>query len=284
MTKENSFILIGLGAVGRALAPALVKAGYVCRGLVGRGDEKALARRCKTPLMTSLDSLPDDFDLMFLCVRDNQIAQLAEELSQILSPPKAPPHKDTPPKSPPRAGGSIVVFHTAGALSSDVLAPLKEKGVEVASFHPFGSFPRAGKPPSFKGLTFGIEGTPTAQARAEQIARDLGGNPLIVPADKRAIYHLAAVFASNFFVGDLALATQMLAQLGLDEVQALRVLAPIVEGTFRNVKELGVKGALTGPAARGDNETLARHEDVLRKMNPELAELYRTFSEYLKKV
>ncbi|MBU1937624.1 DUF2520 domain-containing protein, partial [bacterium] len=63
-------------------------------------------------------------------------------------------------------------------------------------------------------------------------------------------------------------ATQMLAQLGLDEVQALRVLAPIVEGTFRNVKELGVKGALTGPAARGDNETLARHEEALRKMNP----------------
>ncbi len=274
--KTNSFTLIGLGAVGRALAPALVRAGYDCRGLIGRGDEKSLASLCKAPLMMSLDSLPDDFDLLFLCVRDNQIASLAEELSQNIR---------RPPLSSPQAGGNLIVFHTAGALSSDVLAPLREKGADVASFHPFGSFPRTGKAvSSFKGFTFGIEGTPEAQARAEQIARDLGGSPLIVPADSRAIYHLAAVFASNFFVGDLALAVKMLGQIGLDEAQALQVISPIVEGTFRNVKELGVKGALTGPAARGDNETLARHEEALRKIDPELAELYRKFSEYLKKV
>ena len=273
MNSDKSFILIGLGAVGRALAPALVRAGYVCRGLIGRGDEKALASQCKAPLMTSINSLSDDFDLLFLCVRDNQIAPLARDLAQ-----------KSIDLSPQQAGGEKSVFHTAGALSSDILAPLREKGADVASFHPFGSFPKSGKPPSFKGFTFGIEGTVEAQARAEQIALDLGGHPLIVPADKRAVYHLAAVFASNFFVGDLALATQMLAQLGLDEARALQVISPIVEGTFRNVKELGVKGALTGPAARGDNETLARHEEALRKIDPELAELYRKFSEYLRKI
>ncbi len=273
MGRENNFILIGLGAVGRALVLALVRAGYDCRGLVGRGEEQLLARLCKAPLMTSLDSLPDDFHLLFLCVRDNQIASLAEELS-----------KRIPPLTPPQAGGNLIVFHTAGALSSDVLAPLREKGANVATFHPFGSFPRAGKPPSFKGLTFGIEGTPAAEARAEQIARDLGGSPLIVPAEARAMYHLAAVFASNFIVGDIALAVKMLGQMGLDEAQVLQVISPIVEGTFRNVKELGVKGALTGPAARGDKETLAKHEEALRKIDPELAELYRKFSEYLKKI
>ncbi|MFH1010098.1 MAG: Rossmann-like and DUF2520 domain-containing protein [bacterium] len=266
MDSHRNFVLIGLGAVGHSLAPALVKAGYPCGGLVGRErpGEKALARRCHAPLATDLGSLSEDFRLFFLCVRDSQLNALAYDF----------------------AGQQIdwsgkVVLHTAGALSSEVLAPLREKGAQVASFHPFGSFVRAGGRVQFKGMTFGIEGTSEAQEVAEKIAHDLGGRPLIVTAENRAVYHLAAVFASNFFVGDLALAAEMLSQIGLSEAQALQVLTPIVEGTFRNVKKLGVRNALTGPAAREDFETLARHETALRAMDPALAELYRRFSEYL---
>ena len=269
MKRENEFALIGLGAVGRALAPALVKVGYSCAGLVGRGraEQKALARRCHVPLAIDLSSLSEDFRLLFLCVRDSQLDSLARDLAQ-----------------QKRDWSGKVVFHTAGALSSEVLALLREKGAQVASFHPFGSFARAGGSAQFKGMTFGIEGTPEAQEVAERIARDLGGRPLIVPAESRALYHLAAVFASNFFVGDLALAVEMLSQIGLDEAEALQVIYPIVEGTFRNVKKLGVRSALTGPAARGDIETLMRHEKALRAIDPTLVELYRRFSEYLGKI
>jgi len=269
MAEERNFVLIGLGAVGRALAPALVKAGYVCIGLLGRGrtEEKALARRCRAPLPAELSSFSENFRLLLLCVRDSQVDSLAHNL----------------------AGQQIhwsqkVVLHTAGALSSEVLASLRKKGAEVASFHPFGSFAHAGAKVQFKGMTFGIEGTPQAQEVAEKIARDLGGRPLIVPAEMRALYHLAAVFASNFLVGDLALAVEMLSQIGLDEAEAVQVISPIVEGTFRNVKKLGVRSALTGPAARGDIETLMRHEKALRAIDPTLVELYRRFSEYLGKI
>lgn len=269
MNGKDDFALIGLGAVGRALAPALAKAGYICGELVGRGrpEEKALARRCRARFATDLGSLSDDFRLLFLCVRDNQLDSLVQDLAQ-----------------QKRNWSAKVVFHTAGALSSEALAPLREKGAEVASFHPFGSFAHAGVRVQFKGMTFGIEGTPEAQKVAEKIAADLGGRPLIVPAEKRALYHLAAVFASNFFVGDVALAVEMLSQIGLDEAEALQVISPIVEGTFRNVKKLGVRSALTGPAARGDIETLMRHEKALRAIDPALAELYRRFSEYLGKI
>jgi predicted short-subunit dehydrogenase-like oxidoreductase (DUF2520 family) len=269
MSRKVDFVLIGLGAVGRALVPALVKAGYVCNGLIGRGraEERALAKRCRAPLATDLSSLSDDFDLLFLCVRDSQLDSLARDLAE------------------QEVGwNGRIVSHTAGALSSEVLAPLREKGAEVASFHPFGSFARTGRSVQFKGMTFGIEGTPKAQEIARKIARELGGRPLIVPAEKRAHYHLAAVFASNFFVGDLALAVEMLSQIGLDERQALQVISPIVEGTFRNVKKLGVRNALTGPAARGDVETLARHEAALDQIDPALVELYRRFCEYLERI
>jgi predicted short-subunit dehydrogenase-like oxidoreductase (DUF2520 family) len=36
-----------------------------------------------------------------------------------------------------------------------------------------------------------------------------------------------------------------------------------VRGTVENVDELGPAAALTGPVARGDDETLARHVDAL---------------------
>lgn len=269
MTNGQPFVLIGLGAVGRPLALALVRAGYACRGLVGRGrsGEKALARRCRTQLFEDFAALPDDFQLLFLCVRDSQLPPLARNLAA-------------------QRGGWIgkAVFHTAGALSSEVLMPLRDSGAEVASLHPFGSFPRSGARVRFAGLTFGIEGTAEAERIAQHVARDLGGTPLPVPADKRALYHLAAVIASNFFVGDLVLAMEMLARIGLNEVHALQVISPIVEGTFRNVKKLGVKSALTGPAIRGEVETLARHEAALRTIDPQLAELYRKFSEYLGKL
>jgi predicted short-subunit dehydrogenase-like oxidoreductase (DUF2520 family) len=269
MTKARGFILIGLGAVGRALAPALVKSGHVCTGLIGRGraEEKALAKRCHAPLLTDLSSLSDDFHLLFLCVRDNQLESLAHDVAGLRMDWR-----------------SKIVLHTAGALSSEVLAPLREKGAEVASFHPFGSFAREGRSVQFKGMTFGIDGMPKAQEIAKKIARDLGGSPLIVPAESRALYHLAAVFASNFFAGDLFLAVEILRRIGLDEEHAAQVIFPIVEGTFRNVKKLGVRSALTGPAARGDTETLARHEKALHAIDPALAELYRRFSEYLSKI
>jgi predicted short-subunit dehydrogenase-like oxidoreductase (DUF2520 family) len=37
----------------------------------------------------------------------------------------------------------------------------------------------------------------------------------------------------------------------------------LVRGTVENVSELGPAGALTGPVARGDHETVARHVDTL---------------------
>ncbi|HTM85182.1 MAG TPA: DUF2520 domain-containing protein, partial [Mycobacterium sp.] len=56
---------------------------------------------------------------------------------------------------------------------------------------------------------------------------------------------------------------------------AERVLGPLVRAALANTLRDG-RAALTGPVARGDSATLARHLDALAGVDPELAEAYRS--------
>jgi predicted short-subunit dehydrogenase-like oxidoreductase (DUF2520 family) len=60
----------------------------------------------------------------------------------------------------------------------------------------------------------------------------------------------------------------------IDEPDALALLAPIARATQANVEHLGFPAAMTGPVARGDEATLARHREALGALAPELAAVY----------
>ena len=53
-----------------------------------------------------------------------------------------------------------------------------------------------------------------------------------------------------------------------------RQLAPLVLATARQWAELGPEAALTGPIARGDEGTTAKHRDVVAERTPELLPLW----------
>jgi predicted short-subunit dehydrogenase-like oxidoreductase (DUF2520 family) len=80
----------------------------------------------------------------------------------------------------------------------------------------------------------------------------------IADAD-RAAYHAAATIASNHLVALLAQAGRVAASAGVP----LAALLPLVRATVDNVEELGAPGALTGPVARGDADTVRGHLTVL---------------------
>ncbi|HYX78769.1 MAG TPA: DUF2520 domain-containing protein, partial [Solirubrobacterales bacterium] len=56
------------------------------------------------------------------------------------------------------------------------------------------------------------------------------------------------------------------------------LLAPLVLRTAANWAERGAE-ALTGPIARGDEATVERHREALRKTAPELLHLYEALVE-----
>jgi len=148
---------------------------------------------------------------------------------------------------------TTVVLHLSGALGLDVLAPHRRR----ASLHPLMPLPspEVGRVRLRSGITFAVAGDPLATA----LGRVLGGRCVEIADDQRAAYHAAACIAANHLVALLGQVERVAGSVGLD-VDAFMALAA---AAVRDATEMGPAAALTGPAARGDDATLARHRGVL---------------------
>jgi predicted short-subunit dehydrogenase-like oxidoreductase (DUF2520 family) len=104
---------------------------------------------------------------------------------------------------------------------------------------------------------------------AEQLAGVLGLHAVRVADADRAAYHAAASFAANFLVTIENAAAELMATAGLDRA----ALLPLARAALENWGRLG-PAALTGPVARGDTGTVARHRAVVQSRTPELAGLF----------
>lgn len=138
-----------------------------------------------------------------------------------------------------------VVAHLAGALGLDVLAPHARR----ASIHPLRSLPTTSS--DLSGAWFAVAG----DALAGEVVADLDGRLVEVDDEARTAYHAAAVMASNHLVALLGAVERVAATAGVP----LDAFLDLVRGTVDNVAVLGPEGALTGPVARGDWGTVARH-------------------------
>jgi predicted short-subunit dehydrogenase-like oxidoreductase (DUF2520 family) len=154
---------------------------------------------------------------------------------------------------------SVAFVHASGALELGSLASLRGRH-PVGSFHPLRSFPEPGSPDAFRGIVIAVDASSESLRRTlSRLARDLGARPKRVDDSQRAIYHAAAVFASNYVVALMAEAALLLEQSGWTEKEAVKGLVPLAEGALTNIKKRGPIRALTGPIRRGDAQTVTRH-------------------------
>lgn len=146
-----------------------------------------------------------------------------------------------------------VVMHLSGSLGLGVLAPHLRR----AALHPLVPLPNAqvGAARLVGGVTFAVAGDPVARAMAES----LGGRAVEVDDVDRARYHAAACIAANHVVALLGQVERVAGSVGLD----LDTFIGLTRAAVDDVARLGPRGALTGPAARADWATLARHRDAL---------------------
>ncbi len=164
---------------------------------------------------------------------------------------------------------TLVAFvHTSGALELGALATLRARH-PVGSFHPLRSFPEPGPPKAFRNIVVAVDAsTPGLLRSLNRLARDLGAQPRRVDDSRRAVYHAAAVFASNYVVALLSEAVGLLQEAGWSEKEAVQGLTVLAEGAVANVRRRGPIAALTGPVRRGDAETVTRHLDALAELEP----------------
>ena len=125
-----------------------------------------------------------------------------------------------------------------------------------------------------------IEGDESALPIVRQMVKALGGILLEITAEKKTLYHAAAVAASNYLVSVIHLALALNKAAGLPGDISFNALLPLIKGTLNNIGARGMPDALTGPISRGDVETVAAHLQAIEKDAPGLLPLYRCLGLY----
>lgn len=228
--------MIGPGRMGTALSAAATDAGIAIT-LAGRDE---------------LEGACAEAEVVLLCVPDGEIAAAAVTVAA----------------AAPRLR---LIGHTSGATELAALTAARGGGAAAFSIHPLQTIPDGGAP--LAGCPAAVEGSgPEAAEFARELAVALGMRPFELPAGSRAAYHAAAAIASNFLVALEESAAGLLAAAGIEDGREL--LTPLVLRSAANWAEGGA-AALTGPIARGDEATVARHLDAITRAAPELEPLYR---------
>jgi predicted short-subunit dehydrogenase-like oxidoreductase (DUF2520 family) len=107
------------------------------------------------------------------------------------------------------------------------------------------------------------------------MANALGGRWVEIRAGDKVAYHAAAVFACNYMVTLIKLATDLWQTFGIPGERATQALIPLLRGTINNIESIGIPRCLTGPIARGDTGTIEKHLTALEKVAPGMVTAYR---------
>jgi predicted short-subunit dehydrogenase-like oxidoreductase (DUF2520 family) len=185
----------------------------------------------------------DDPDLVLLCVPDRAIEEVARTI----------------PVGP-------WIAHTSGATRLAALDPHEKR----FSLHPLQSFTHARGPEQLDGAYAAVTGeNEGAREVGFWLARELGLEPFALDDSERALYHAGAVVAASYLVTLHKAAADLLEAAGAPPEALMPLMRRVLENDFE----------LTGPAVRGDWETVEAHLAAIRERLPELEPLYRALAD-----
>jgi predicted short-subunit dehydrogenase-like oxidoreductase (DUF2520 family) len=260
--SKPTITIIGAGRLGSALARELHQSGYkIHEVLTRKPTSKSPAKSLAKSVSAKLVSIPEatlDADVIWFCVPDREIANVAASLASR------------------GMWKGKVAFHSSGALASDELNVLRQRGARVAAMHPFMTFIQNAVP-ELKGVPFALEGNASARLKAQRIVRDLGGAPFLISKQHKPAYHAWGSLVSPLLVALLTAAEGVAKEAGQSPAIARKKMLPIVKQTIANYETLGPAAAFTGPIARGDTAVIRKHLNALRRQ-PEVAGVYRALT------
>ncbi|MBB5807184.1 putative short-subunit dehydrogenase-like oxidoreductase (DUF2520 family) [Saccharothrix ecbatanensis] len=241
--------VISAGRVGSVLGAALARAGHAVR---------AVSAVSRDSLRRAEDLLPDvpvlpppevaaAADLVLLAVPDDELPGLVRGLVATGS----------------LRAGQIVV-HTSGAQGVAVLRPAAELGALCVALHPVMTFTgRAEDVQRMNACSVGVtaaDGDEIAWNVGEALVVEMSAEPVRIPEAARPLYHAALAHGANHLITLVADCADLLRGAGIADAE--RMLGPLLSAALDNALRHGDR-ALTGPVARGDVGTVAKHLAVL---------------------
>ena len=249
---------IGAGTVGTALAVRFFQKGcpvvaVSSRTLTSAQRLAALAGDCRVCRIAQ--EVADAADLNFITTPDDVISRVASEVRW-------------------HAGQNVV--HCSGAHSIDILEPARQLGAATGSFHPLQTFASLNEAmDNLPGSTFALEAEEPLLAMLKELASLLNGDWVELKPGDKVLYHVAAVFVSNYLVTLVKLGLDLWQGFEVPPKEATRALLPLLRGTVNNIDNIGLPDCLTGPIARGDLGTISKHLNALEAKNSSLLTTYK---------
>lgn len=244
-------VLIGTGNVATVLAGMLQQAGHRMVQVLGRNADalKQLADKYGAEGTTDFSAIRQHVPLYIIAVSDTAIPEVLAQL--------------------PKLKGLLV--HTAGSVSMQVLATVSPNhGI----LYPLQSL-RKEAPPTAPVPLLTDAATPDDLALLDDVARSL--SPITGHANdvQRQWLHMAAIFANNF--------TNLMYGQAYNICAAQQVpfelLQPLMQETANRLTNTDPKQWQTGPAARQDSGTIAKHMALLQTQDENMAKLYEYLSQ-----
>lgn len=233
--------IVGYGNIGSHLVEAFCNAGIEVTHILVRDLNKNTTS--DNHFISDYSQLPKD-QLVIVCVPDNEVAAV---IQQIIGCP---------------------IAYTSGSVNLSELDLQKEIGV----FYPLQTFTKCVHV-DLSTVPFFIESE--SQLFGEQLfelAKKLSSNVKYANSLERAKLHLAAVWVNNFTNHVNFIAKEYL------DSQALNFedLLPLLRETIRKIEVNNPLEVQTGPARRGDHQTIAKH---LQMLDLNRREMYRLLSD-----
>jgi predicted short-subunit dehydrogenase-like oxidoreductase (DUF2520 family) len=253
--------VIGTGRAGSVIGAALHRAGHAVVAVSAVSDLSRLRAEALLPAaaIVEMPAVVAEVDLVLVAVPDDALPGLLHGLA-------AAGHV--------RPGQFWV--HLSGRYGVAVLDPVVQRGALPLAIHPVMSFTGTSLDLArLEECPFGVTAPDELRSAAEALVIEMGGEPVWVPEESRALYHAALAFSANYLITLVAQGRELLALAGIDEPQ--RVLTRLLGASLDNALRLG-DSALTGPVARGDADTVAAHLAVLALASPTAADSYRALA------
>jgi predicted short-subunit dehydrogenase-like oxidoreductase (DUF2520 family) len=155
-------------------------------------------------------------------------------------------------------GSEGIFLHTAGAQPLEILSRAHQR---FGVLYPLQTLSME-RSVNLKDTPVLIEGSDAkVLSCVKLLAEAVSDRVFELNSRERLVIHLAAVFANNFSNHMVHIAQNLLDDYQIDP----QLLDSILNETVAKIFDLGASRSQTGPAVRGDTETMEKHAEILRK-------------------
>lgn len=252
MEDSLDIVIIGAGNVGWHIAKALHKVGFTISQIV---DNKEVAARELAEEVECTSFIGNDTAIENNLIVDNRIVEGAKIYIFCIQDDNL---RSIGAKYAYLNNSRSVFLHTAGSTDIEILNNFTNYGV----LYFLQTFSKQAKEMDLSDITICLEANNSYTLQILiQVAGKIGKNLLEVSSEQRKVVHLSAVFTCNFTNLMFHIAQRLLNDKGMD----FNILLPLIEETVKKVKDMNPQEAQTGPAIRGDKQTMQAHIDYLVK-------------------